>query len=69
MLIHAFLSQNPELFKKIYPEDFGISPEEEMLLEFQVPQSEAEALAMFEEFNGPVEDEESVKWRDTPLLT
>lgn len=49
MFGHAFMNQNPDLYKKVYPEDFGMDEEELEELEWIIPQSEEEALAMFNE--------------------
>ncbi len=66
MFNHAFMSQNRELYTKVYPEDFGMSPVDEEDLEFIIPESEEEALSMFAELDA-LDDPDS-EWRSTPLL-
>jgi len=66
MFNHAWASQNRELYSKVWPEDFGMTPEEEQNLEFIIPESEEEALAMFAELD-EIDDPHS-NWRSTPLI-
>lgn len=70
MFGHAFLSANPDLYKKIYPEDFGMSIEDELdQIEWAIPASEAEALAMFDAVVSELhEPDELDGWRSLPLL-
>jgi tellurite resistance protein len=50
MFGHAFLTQNPELFQKIFPTEIdGLTEEEEEQIEWLVPESPMEAMQMLEE--------------------
>jgi hypothetical protein len=49
LFAHAFVSQNPELFQKLYPEVFGMSIEDELQLEFEHPQSPGELASLMNE--------------------
>lgn len=70
MFGHAFLSANPDLYRKIYPEDFGMNIEDELdQIEWAIPASEAEALAMFDAVVSELrEPDELDEWRALPLL-
>lgn len=50
MFLLSHVVQDRELYSKIYPEDFGMTFEEEQDLNFQVPQSEEEFMEMLAEF-------------------
>lgn len=68
MFAHAFVNQNPDLYKKIYPDDFGMSFEEEMEeIEWMIPESEEEAMALFNMAQTDVEQPDD-SWRALPLL-
>lgn len=41
LFAHAFMGQNPDLFMKLYPQDFGMAPEEEQWLEPELPMGDA----------------------------
>jgi hypothetical protein len=50
LFAHALVNQNPDFFFKLYPQDFGMSEEDESQLEWQVPRTEAELQKMMAEF-------------------
>lgn len=50
LFAHALVNQNPEFFFKMYPQDFGMSEDEEAELEWQIPRTEAELHKMMAEF-------------------
>jgi hypothetical protein len=49
LFAHSMVNQNPELFRTLYPEVFGLSEEEEMMLEFDHPQTPEEVEALMNE--------------------
>jgi len=51
LFAHALVNQNPDFFFKMYPQDFGMSEDDEAELEWQVPRSEAELQRMIADFN------------------
>jgi hypothetical protein len=49
LFAHALVNQNPEMFFKLYPADFGMSDEDEAKLEFEVPESPADFARLMDE--------------------
>lgn len=68
LFIQAFGDR--EIYAKVYPEEFGMSIEEELAnLEFMIPGSEQEALELFREFEGYDDEQPSGEpARNLPLM-
>jgi hypothetical protein len=49
LFAHSMVNQNPELFQKLYPDVFGLSEEEEYLLEFERPETPADLQRLMNE--------------------
>lgn len=49
LFAHAFINQNPKLYRALYPEDFGLDEEAEKGIEWEVPKTPAEIEAMLDE--------------------
>ena len=52
LFAHGLVNQNPRLFFKLYPEDYGMDEEEEQELDFAIPTSESDLSRMIAEFGG-----------------
>lgn len=67
MFLHAFGS--PTSYEKLFPEDMGMSIEDQQSLDFKIPESPEELEALFAELDAldGIEDTET-QWRNRPIL-
>lgn len=49
LFAHAVINGNPELYFKLFPQEFGISPEEEQGLDWEIPQTPGDVDEMIAE--------------------
>lgn len=49
---HDVVKQNPGIFHELYPQDAGLSPEDEEELEYVVPETMGEAERMLADLRG-----------------
>lgn len=49
LFAHALINQNPELFFKLYPQDFGMDPKDEAELGFEIPETAADLARIMAE--------------------
>lgn len=49
MFAHTFAPENVELYKRLYPDDFGLDARDEMMLEWEIPETADEVERMMDE--------------------
>ncbi len=72
LFMHAYGSQNPELYQKVFPEEFGQQFEDLEDIDWVIPGSEREALSLFDDLQEEADDLDAASatsyTRRTPLL-
>lgn len=49
LFAHAFVNQNPDMFRTLYPEVFGV--EDESIIEWEIPENEVDFEEMMDELH------------------